>query len=381
MAGRGWGEGSVRQLPSGNWQAALPGAKRPGSTATFGTKREALDWIAKNRGRKDSPHGTVGDWLTEWLALHKAHAAASTYARDEWTVEKTIRPASLARVKLRDLNATHIKRFLADLHAAGMSGSERHRTAATLRNALNAAVPDRLGANPMAGRAVKMPSVERKEWVPFTRDQLGKLIEAADTQGAGTMLRVWADAGCRVGELLGLKWGDWDADKRELTIRRAVCPKTGNLKPPKGKRVRRVVVSATSAAALEQFAAGGSEKDAPLFPSARSRGSHQRINNFTNRVWKPIMIAAGLTGLGLTPRSIRHTMATLALAGGASLRAVAERLGHRDPSLTLRIYAHAMPSDQDRIADIMDVVISAAGSGGKPACSRPQDTNARDRSS
>ena len=38
----------------------------------------------------------------------------------------------------------------------------------------------------------------------------------------------------------------------------------------------------------------------------------------------------------------RHTWATFALQAGESIRWVADQLGHADPALTLRVYAHAM---------------------------------------
>ncbi len=38
----------------------------------------------------------------------------------------------------------------------------------------------------------------------------------------------------------------------------------------------------------------------------------------------------------------RHTWATLALEAGKSIRLVDDQLGHADPSLTLRVYAHAI---------------------------------------
>ncbi len=42
----------------------------------------------------------------------------------------------------------------------------------------------------------------------------------------------------------------------------------------------------------------------------------------------------------------RHTWATMALAAGKSVRWVADQLGHADPALTLRVYAHAMPQEE-----------------------------------
>ena len=45
------------------------------------------------------------------------------------------------------------------------------------------------------------------------------------------------------------------------------------------------------------------------------------------------------------PADGRHTYASLALASGKSIRWVAEQLGHSNPELTLRVYAHAMPEE------------------------------------
>ena len=44
--------------------------------------------------------------------------------------------------------------------------------------------------------------------------------------------------------------------------------------------------------------------------------------------------------------STRHTCATRALQAGKSVRWVADQLGHADPALTLRVYAHAMRDEE-----------------------------------
>ncbi len=58
---------------------------------------------------------------------------------------------------------------------------------------------------------------------------------------------------------------------------------------------------------------------------------------------------------GIDPRwrlhDLRHWSATSALGSGYDLATVASRLGHADGSTTLRIYAHALTSQDAAIAD------------------------------
>ena len=41
------------------------------------------------------------------------------------------------------------------------------------------------------------------------------------------------------------------------------------------------------------------------------------------------------------------------LADGASIKAIAERLGHSDPALTLRVYAHLLPGIQRQAVEAL----------------------------
>lgn len=46
--------------------------------------------------------------------------------------------------------------------------------------------------------------------------------------------------------------------------------------------------------------------------------------------------------------ALRHFYASVLLDAGESVKAVSEYLGHSDPGLTLKAYAHLMPSSRDR---------------------------------
>jgi integrase len=53
------------------------------------------------------------------------------------------------------------------------------------------------------------------------------------------------------------------------------------------------------------------------------------------------------------------------IAGGHDVRSVAGRLGHANPAMTLRVYAHAVQGGDERIAeDLGRLLPRAANAGG-----------------
>ncbi len=53
----------------------------------------------------------------------------------------------------------------------------------------------------------------------------------------------------------------------------------------------------------------------------------------------------------ITFHSLRHTHATLLLREAVPVHVVAKRLGHKDASVTLNVYADAIPDDDSRAVD------------------------------
>jgi hypothetical protein len=52
----------------------------------------------------------------------------------------------------------------------------------------------------------------------------------------------------------------------------------------------------------------------------------------------------------ITPHDLRHTCASLAVSAGVNVLALARMLGHKDPSLTMRVYADLFDTDLDTVA-------------------------------
>ena len=95
------------------------------------------------------------------------------------------------------------------------------------------------------------------------------------------------------------------------------------------------------------------------------------------RVWGRIRRRAQKRGIRpLKLHCARHTWATMALQAGKSLRWVAEQLGHTDPALTLRVYAHAM---RDEETDLSFAEFDApTGVSGRLSTSPASDEQMRD---
>ncbi|QIZ35902.1 tyrosine-type recombinase/integrase [Saccharopolyspora sp. ASAGF58] len=68
------------------------------------------------------------------------------------------------------------------------------------------------------------------------------------------------------------------------------------------------------------------------------------------KIWRPAFTTAGLDyrtridGM----HALRHTFASTMLAGGVTIRELAEYLGHKVPGFTLRVYTHMLPSSHNR---------------------------------
>jgi len=70
------------------------------------------------------------------------------------------------------------------------------------------------------------------------------------------------------------------------------------------------------------------------------------VTKFTQRV-------ANKMGIKLTPKALRHFSATELVAAGVDVRTVAGRMGHADPSMTLRVYSHRRAQRDREAADIL----------------------------
>ena len=77
-----------------------------------------------------------------------------------------------------------------------------------------------------------------------------------------------------------------------------------------------------------------------------------------------VIVALLAVGVGLAaagrPYDLRHTCATLLLAGGEHPKVVAERLGHSSTVMTMDVYSHVLPDMQEAAADKLERLLFGA---------------------
>ncbi len=69
-------------------------------------------------------------------------------------------------------------------------------------------------------------------------------------------------------------------------------------------------------------------------------------------VWRPATVAAGLASTGM--HALRYAYASLLIAAGQSVKVVSDRLGHYNAAMTLNVYSHLFPADEDRTREAID---------------------------
>ncbi len=65
----------------------------------------------------------------------------------------------------------------------------------------------------------------------------------------------------------------------------------------------------------------------------------------------------------MVTHDLRHFYASALIAGGASVKQVQLVLGHASAVITLGIYAHLWPGEEDRTRAVMDAVLGGLRTG------------------
>lgn len=211
-----------------------------------------------------------------------------------------------------------------------------------------------LARNPT--RKVVAPKGDSESRKPLEQRHIqGLLAHAADKPFLLNLVRLALYTGLRRGELAGLRWSDVDLDRGTISVNRTIV-RIGKCeiekKPKTAKSIRTIKMPQTLIDELRPIAGA---PDAPVLITAY--GGRPSISYMTRCVKKALLLI-GL-GDGYCLHSTRHSHATHLLRQRMPIKAVSERLGHASVDVTLSVYAHVIPGDDEALAATIDRVMAA----------------------
>ena len=363
--------------------------------------------------RLDGSRVTFGKFADEWQKAREESGELAEKTLTETARQVRIMSGYIGGKPLTAINAETIERLLRNLRkdrpgqgGKPLSGRTLQAYYRTLHQIMRKACDyDYITRNPCA--KVKPPRAQDPERNALTPERAAELLGRLDECEAAELeefaakeqrqnewkadggrrsirgvshlanlmgVRLALATGMRLGEVLGLVWAHVDLEGARLCVVQSLTDK-GKTKPPKTKQGRRTIaidpLTAGRLSAWKVFQAAqlvkigklpepGADGIAPDLLDAipvvcSDVGGFADMHNY-GHWWRAWRAANGFEGLKL--HELRHTQATQLLAHGVDVKTVQARLGHADPALTLKWYAHAV-EENDRqaarvLADLLD---------------------------
>ena len=207
-------------------------------------------------------------------------------------------------------------------------------------------------------RGVEMPALNQTQIVPPTKEEVWKLVDAAEELGGIGSEMVFLDAftGLRRNEILALQYTDIDWTNKELVISRAVSKTKADdgvrkwewqIGSPKSRKSnRRVAAPEAVLELLRGLRSKTKDQNGLIFPGAD--GKRIDPDYFDGFVFRPIAARAGLPRLRF--HDLRHFFASMLIAQGESAKYVCDQMGHSSIQVTFDTYGHLFPNSRGSAA-------------------------------
>ena len=366
---------TIRERSKGVWEVrAFTGRDAQGrptqvSRTVRGGKREAERVAAELTLRRGSAAGkvTVSELLDLWMEQHAPNWSPSTLANHKSRVIQ-VKADPIAKIRLARLSAVDVDRWHARLARNEVGdGSIRNQ-----HQALRAAVTQAVRWGWVTTNVVAVAQLGKRKQVPrgaLSEEEVRKVLTAAEEladshliePAAPIALRLAAITGARRSELAALRWADLDGD--HLTIDSSVAiirhgnpeeRKTPTLRddPTKTANLRTVTLDATTVEALQRLRRYHQDLGPWILAVGERPVNPERIGAW----WRRARNRAGVDGRWRL-HDLRHWSATTSISRGHDIRTVANRLGHANPAMTLRVYAHAVESADGPVAAMLGQIL------------------------
>ncbi|HEY0322819.1 MAG TPA: site-specific integrase [Pyrinomonadaceae bacterium] len=306
--------------------------------------------------------------------VHRKVAGAFKYWVYPFIGYKKVR--KIQATDIHDLYAT-LREKVSERTGEKLSQATIQRVHVHLRMVFNWGVrTGQLSRHPMEAVQVRKPV--RQKMVVFTEEEIRLLLREWDKYQAEDILRIQYgpifnlayETGMRPEEYLGLQWSDLNLTAevpcisvQRVAIRDIALGGWWFDEPKTAQSVRNIPISGELAERLRQHKIN-------IEQYRRKRGDRWRENDlvFPNQTGEPLyqyllsdLFREVVNRIWLEPTdyrlyTLRHTMATHAIARKVNIKAVSERLGHANISRTLETYTHVLPSMQMEAVETLGAI-------------------------
>jgi integrase len=288
----------------------------------------------------------VGD---SYLTSKQTNVRHSTLQQYKGHFENHLKPY-FEKVKINQINFDAIEKFKHHSLSKGVTSPTLCKILITLGAILTYAVRMHyIDFNP--AREVEKPKGnslhgEKEEMVILKPEEIRALLDATPTQKHRVLFMSAVLTGAREGELLGLKWDDFDWFNSQVHIRRTF--NHGKFMEPKTKTSRRKIDLAPELVLeLKKWKLASPKGELDLvFPS--ETGQTMNATNMVVRNFFPALRRAGLPQIRF--HDLRHCYASLLIAQGEHPKYIQSQMGHSSINVTMDIYGHLMDSVNQRAA-------------------------------
>lgn len=303
--------------------------------------------ILKRQGETKPQAITLSKYAETWMKAKCASGLKYTTLKRYQSILKIHLIPTFGLQPLADVNRAKVRELVGALNDQGLKPKTIKNVLLALSALYSDAIEDEhVQHNPAlkTGKLIKIPKVGEGVEV-FAHEEEWYLLQTAKERCPHYFLLILLlfRTGLRIGEAVALQPGDLSLRSRCLWVQRNFT--AGQLShTPKNRKKRRVDLSQDLVQAMKECLVvreaeallKNQSLDDWLFTAPQ--GGIIRCNNFRDRVWKPLLKAAGLPYKWI--HATRHTFATRMIMNGANLVYVQKQLGHSSIQLTVDTYTH-----------------------------------------
>ncbi|MCD8249454.1 MAG: site-specific integrase [Lachnospiraceae bacterium] len=365
---------NIRKRKDGRWEARYIKGRKPDGDIIYGyvyarrysdAKRRRNEVLARLETDEDT--GTLetepvmlsfNQLVEEWKSDVRLTIRDSSYFLYNIMLEQHLQPC-FGEMELSAIDDSSMQAFINSKMQEGLSNVYIQSNIILLRNILHFAYRKHRIAVPPA--TVNCPKMPKKQLNLFTGEELLRLesfLEAQDDDFSfGLLLCMFT--GLRIGELSGLKWGDYDRSSEQIRIRRTVYRMRNEHYDAALENAKTVLHTGSPKTAcsirnipipgflLEDVHRHQKSKDRFLLTGT----THCMEPCCIQKKYRKLLETCGLRYLNF--HALRHNFATLAVQKGMDYKTLAELLGHSSINTTMNIYVH---SSLERKCECIDLL-------------------------